>query len=145
MLEVPVDVARDRFPGRSNTGRLPRSAWLPIRRAIRDAARLLLKSARPMIWCGQACFYSQASGDLAAVAEYLAAPVMTTLLGKSAFDETHRYRSARADSVAPDLVRDALERSDAVFAIGASLTRTVFARSSHRVRKSSTRLSTRAI
>ena len=65
--------------------------------AIRDAARLLLKSERPMIWAGQGVLYAQASSELAAVAEYLGAPVMTTLLGKSAFDERIRFRWVRAD------------------------------------------------
>ena len=127
MLEVPVDVARESLPGPLEYSPVAAVRVAPDPAAIRDAARLLLKSARPMIWAGQGVLYSQASGDLAAVAEYLGAPVMTTLLGKSAFDETHALSLGAGGLSCTDMVRDALERSDALFAIGASLTRTVFA------------------
>ncbi len=72
MLEVPVDVARESLPGPIEYSPVAAVRVAPDPAAIRDAARLLLKSARPMIWAGQGVLYSQASGDLAAVAEYLA-------------------------------------------------------------------------
>jgi thiamine pyrophosphate-dependent acetolactate synthase large subunit-like protein len=52
---------------------------------------------------------------------------MTTLLGKSAFDERHPLSLGSGGMSATDMVRDSLARCDAVFAVGASLTRTVFA------------------
>ena len=51
----------------------------------------------------------------------------TTLLGKSAFDETHSLSLGSTGLSSTDLVREWLDQCDAVFAIGASLTRTVFA------------------
>jgi acetolactate synthase I/II/III large subunit len=127
MLEIPVDVAREALPGPLEYTPVAAVRVAPDPAAIRDAARLLLKSERPMIWAGQGVLYAHASGDLAAVAEYLGAPVMTTLLGKSAFDETHPLSLGAGGLSCTDLVRDALERSDSLFAIGASLTTTVFA------------------
>jgi len=127
LLEVPVDVARETLPQP-----LVYEAVRPMRTgpdplAIRDAARLLLKAQRPMIWAGQGVLYAGASRELAQVAEFLGAPVMTTLLGKSAFDETHPLSLGSGGLSATDMVRDALERCDVLFAVGASLTRTVFA------------------
>jgi acetolactate synthase I/II/III large subunit len=127
MLEIPVDVARETLPGPLEYNPPPAVRIGPDPAAIRDAARLLLKCERPMIWAGQGVLYSQASSDLAAVAEYLGAPVMSTLLGKSAFDETHPLSLGAGGLSCTDLVRESLECSDALFAVGASLTRTVFA------------------
>jgi thiamine pyrophosphate-dependent acetolactate synthase large subunit-like protein len=127
MLEVPVDVAKETLPEPLEYNPVPAVRVAPDPAAIRDAARLLLKAERPMIWAGQGVLYAQASSELAAVAEYLGAPVMTTLLGKSAFDETHPLSLGAGGLSVTDMARQALEKSDLLFAIGASLTRTVFA------------------
>ncbi len=127
MLEVPVDVARETVPEPWDYRPVVPMRVGPDPLAIRDAARLLLQAQRPMIWAGQGVLYAGATGELTAVAEYLAAPVMTTLLGKSGFDESHSLSLGSGGMSATDMVRDALERCDAVFAVGASLTRTVFA------------------
>jgi acetolactate synthase-1/2/3 large subunit len=80
-----------------------------------------------MIWAGQGVLYAEASAELVEVAELLAAPVMTTLLGKSAFPETHPLALGTGSYSRTEMVMDYLKRSDALFAVGASLTRTVFA------------------
>jgi acetolactate synthase-1/2/3 large subunit len=127
MLEIPVDVARATLTEPIDYSPVPAVRVGPDPAAIRDAARLLLKAERPMIWAGQGVLYSQASSDLTAVAEYLAAPVMTTLLGKSAFDETHPLSLGGGGLAVTDMAHDALGRCDVLFGIGCSLTRTVFA------------------
>jgi acetolactate synthase-1/2/3 large subunit len=127
LLEVPVDVARETAPEPLDYRPVPIIRTGPDPSAIRDAARLLLKAERPMIWAGQGVLYSEASRELTNVAEFLGAPVMTTLLGKSAFDESHPLSVGCGGMSATDMARDALDRCDAVFAVGASLTRTVFA------------------
>jgi acetolactate synthase-1/2/3 large subunit len=127
MLEVPVDVAREAAPDPLAYEPVPALRSGPDPVALRDAARLLLAAKRPMIWAGQGVLYAQAGEALAAVAERLAAPVMTTLLGKSAFDETHPLSLGTGSYSASDLVHDELARCDVILAVGASLTRTVFA------------------
>lgn len=127
LLEVPVDVANEALAAPLDYQSVAAVRIGPDPLAIRDAAKLLLAAKRPVIWCGQGVLYSCATRELTAVAEYLAAPVMTTLLGKSAYDETHRLSLGSGSLSCTDMVRDALERCDTVFAIGASLTRTVFA------------------
>ena len=127
MLEVPVDVATEELNGDLvyDSPRRLRSVADP--HAVRDAVDLLVKAERPMIWSGQGVLYSQASAELTAFAEALGAPVMTTLLGKSGFNERHPLSLGAAGLSATAMVRDYLQHCDAVFAVGASLTRTVFA------------------
>jgi thiamine pyrophosphate-dependent acetolactate synthase large subunit-like protein len=80
-----------------------------------------------MIWAGQGVLYAEASGELQAVAELLAAPVMTTLLGKSAFNEQHPLALGVGSYSRTAMALDYLGRCDAILAIGASLTRSIFA------------------
>lgn len=127
MLEIPLDVAGSELsePLDYRPVRRTRSGADPD--AIREAARLLLGAKRPMIWAGQGVLYSQANEELTAVCEYLAAPVMTTLLGKSAFNERHPLSLGTGAHSATQMARDYLKDCDIVFAVGSGLTRSVFA------------------
>ncbi len=80
-----------------------------------------------MIWAGQGVLYAGVSEQLTALAEYLAAPVMTTLLGKSAFNERHPLALGTGLHSRTTMVTDYIQECDVVFAIDASLTRTIFA------------------
>lgn len=127
MLEIPVDVAAEEFSGPLDyrpVGPL-RSSADPD--AVRDALKLLLAAKRPMIWAGQGVLYADASAELTELAELLPAPVMTTLLGKSAFNERHPLALGTGSYSSTAMARDYLDRCDAIFAIGASLTKTIFA------------------
>ncbi|MEX2561269.1 MAG: thiamine pyrophosphate-binding protein, partial [Pirellulales bacterium] len=127
LLEVPVDVAAEEFAGPLNYESVPRLRGGPDPDAVRDAVRLLLSAERPMIWAGQGTLYAEATAELGQLSELLAAPVMTTLLGKSAFDERSPLALGVGGYARTDMVVDYLGRCDAVFAVGASLTRTIFA------------------
>lgn len=127
MLEVPVDVASEPL-----TQPLAYRPVAPVRTeadpdAIRDAAQLLAGAARPLILAGQGVLYAQASAELTQLAELLGAPVMTTLLGKSAFNERHPLALGTGSYAATAMVRDYLAHCDAILAIGTSLSRTIFA------------------
>jgi acetolactate synthase-1/2/3 large subunit len=127
LLEVPADVAGEELREPLDYRPVPRARFGPDADAVRDAVRLLLAAERPLIWAGQGVLYAEASAELQDVAELLAAPVMTTLLGKSAFPETHPLALGTGSYSRTALVIDYLRRADAVFGIGASLTRTPFA------------------
>jgi len=127
MLEVPVDVAGEELS--EPLGYTPATA---LRTAgdpdtIREAVRLLIAAQRPMIWAGQGVLYAKASSELIELSELLGAPVMTTLLGKSAVDERHPLALGVGSYASTAMVRSYLQQSDAIFAIGASLTKTIFA------------------
>ena len=127
LLEVPADVAQEEMTEPFAYRPVPRIRCGADPDAVRDAVRLLLSAERPMIWAGQGVLYAEASPEFVEVADLLAAPVMTTLLGKSAFPENHPLALGTGSYSRTAMVMDYLERSDALFAIGASLTRTVFA------------------
>ena len=127
MLEIPVDVAVEEFRGDLDYEPVQAARTAGDPDAIRDAAGLLLNASRPMIWCGQGVLYGQATAAVTALAEFLGAPVMTTLLGKSGFDETHPLALGTGSHSCTDMSIDYLDRCDAILALGSSLTRSVFA------------------
>jgi acetolactate synthase-1/2/3 large subunit len=127
LLEVPVDVAQEELPGPLEYQPIAPARCGPDPQSIRDAAELLKKAERPLIWAGQGVLWANASEQLKSLAIALGAPVMTTLLGKSGFDETDALSLGTGGLSCTDMVRERLERCDVVFAIGSSLTRTVFA------------------
>jgi acetolactate synthase-1/2/3 large subunit len=57
--------------------------------AIAEAARRLNAAKRPLLYVGQGAVISGAGKAITTLAEKLRAPVVTTLLGKGAVDETH--------------------------------------------------------
>ncbi len=127
MLEIPVDVAAEEFssPLDYRPVQSLRSSGDPD--AVRDAVKLLLAAQRPMIWAGQGVLYADASSELTELAEQLPAPVMTTLMGKSAFNERHPLALGTGSYSATAMTRDYVDRCDAILAVGASLTKTIFA------------------
>ena len=127
LIEIPVDVAAEEFSGELDYRPVAPVKTAPDPDAIREAAKLLVSAEWPVIWAGQGVLYAQAWDELQEVAELLAAPVMTTLLGKSAFNERHPLALGTGGLTETTMVGDALSRCDAVFALGASLTKTVFA------------------
>ena len=56
---------------------------------LAEAARLLSESKRPVLYVGNGAVLSGAGKAITTLAEKLRAPVVTTLLGKGAVDETH--------------------------------------------------------
>ena len=57
--------------------------------AVKEAAEVLMKAKRPVIYAGQGVHWAEAYAELRELAEMLAIPVCTSLEGKSSFDETH--------------------------------------------------------
>jgi thiamine pyrophosphate-dependent acetolactate synthase large subunit-like protein len=127
MLEVPVDVATEQVgqpldyspPARTCCGADPD--------AIRDAVRLLLKARRPMIQAGQGVLYAHAWAELAEFAERLGAPVMTTMLGKSGFNERHPLSLGVASYARTDLAKQWIQTCDVICGVGTSFTTGIFA------------------
>ena len=98
----------------------------PDPEAVRTAARVLVQAKRPVIYAGQGVHWSDAYAELKALAELLAAPVCTSLEGKSAFDETHPLALGSGGAAIPKTVRHFLNESDLIFGIGCSFSYTGF-------------------
>lgn len=126
LVEIPNDIARGEAPELAyRRPRTIRSAGDPD--AIREAVTLLLNAKLPLVRCGQGVLYAQASAELTEVAELLGGPVMTSLLGKSAFNEEHPQSIGTGGLSETSMIRSYLEQCDVILAIGTSLTRTIFA------------------
>jgi len=93
---------------------------------IRAAVALLLQARNPLIYAGEGVIYAGASGELKALAELANMPVITTLKAKGAFPENHPlFVGVRGDQV-----EHFLNKSDAILAVGSSLSPGRF---SHRI------------
>jgi len=124
VVEVPVDVAGEEVAEEA-------FYYQPTRRIVSQgdpndveaAARALCQAKYPVIHAGQGVMYAEASDELVELAELLQAPVMTTLLGKSAFPEVHPLALGSGSGVMSGPVYHFVSRSDVVFGIGASFTK----------------------
>jgi acetolactate synthase-1/2/3 large subunit len=93
---------------------------------VRAAVALLLQARNPLIYAGEGVIYAGASGELKALAELANVPVITTLKAKGAFPENHPlFVGVRGDQV-----EHFLNQSDAILAVGSSLSPGRF---SHRI------------
>ncbi|MBI4337398.1 MAG: thiamine pyrophosphate-requiring protein [Chloroflexi bacterium] len=124
MLEVPADVAME------DVGEAI-AAYRPVRpartaadpRDVDDAARVLVGAKAPVVHAGHGVLYAEATAELVELAELLQAPVMTTLLGKSAFPEGHPLALGTGGAVVTGPLVHFLRKADVVFGIGCSFTR----------------------
>ena len=68
---------------------VPVQRTAPDPEAIKQAVHMLLAAKNPILWAGQGVHYAEAGDLLAALAELLPAPVVTTNPGKSAIPDSH--------------------------------------------------------
>jgi acetolactate synthase-1/2/3 large subunit len=92
-------------------------------RDVEAAAQALCKARYPVIHAGQGALYAGAGDELVELAKLLKVPVMTTLLGKSAFPETHPLALGSGSGVMSGPVYHYVGRSDVIFGIGCSFTK----------------------
>ena len=138
MVEVPIDLFAEEFEGEINYTPAPRVRTGPDPDAITEAARALAAAERPVIYAGQGIHYAKAWPELREIAELLAAPVTTSLEGKSAFPESHPLALGSGGRAIPGPVHQFLTEADLVFGIGCSFTLTPFGTLMVRYRKNKT-------
>jgi acetolactate synthase-1/2/3 large subunit len=85
---------------------------------IEAAAALLSSAQRPVLMTGHGCVISDAGKPVVALAEKLGAPIVTTLLGKGAVDETHALHLGMVGMHGTAYANKALDACDLVMAIG---------------------------
>ena len=100
------------------SGILERPAASP--ESIREAAKVLETSVRPLIWAGGGVISSGASQALLRVAEHLQAPVVTSAQGKGAISDRH-YLSIGVPGFGSDSLDRHLEGYDVVLVVGSRL------------------------
>jgi acetolactate synthase I/II/III large subunit len=126
VIELPYDVLEQPFEGPLDyaPGKVARSQPAPD--AIEAAADMLVAARNPAIYAGQGVHWAEAYDELRALAEHLAIPVMTSLPGKSCFDETHPLALGSGGNGINGCVRKWLDECDVLFGVGCSFTATSF-------------------
>ena len=125
VVEIPYDVNGEEV-GDFQYEPVITTRYGPDPAAVRAAAQMLVRAQRPVIYAGQGVHWSDAYAELKALAELLAAPVCTSLEGKSAFDETHPLALGSGGAAIPKAVRHFLNEADLIFGIGCSFSYTGF-------------------
>jgi thiamine pyrophosphate-dependent acetolactate synthase large subunit-like protein len=126
LIEFPTDVLAADLPEPFDYRPTAAVRIGPDPQAIDTIAGVLAGAQRPVIYAGQGVHYARAWPQLQALAEWLGAPVTTSLQGKSAFPETHPLSLGSGGRSMPKPVHDFLAKSDVIFGIGCSFAVTNF-------------------
>ena len=126
LVEFPSDLFNEEIPDSFDPTPVPTVRYGPDSASLEAAAEALLDAECPVIYAGQGVHYAQAWDSLKELAELLAAPVTTSLGGKSAFPEDHPLALGSGGRAIPKPVHHYLQKADLIFGIGCSFTRTGF-------------------
>jgi thiamine pyrophosphate-dependent acetolactate synthase large subunit-like protein len=126
LVEVPSDMWNEELPGPLDYTPIAATRYGPDADAVRDAARVLVNAKHPVIYAGQGVHWARAWKQLRQLAEFLGAPVTTSLGGKSAFPEDHPLSLGSGGLAIPRPVRHYLDHADVIFGVGCSFTETNF-------------------
>ncbi len=126
LIEIPREVFEEEVaePLAYQPASMPRIG--PDPEAVRAVAGRLVAAKRLVIYAGQGVHYARAWAELKRLAELLAAPVTTSLGGKSAFPENHKLALGSGGNAIPAPVDHFLKNADLIFGIGCSFTKTNF-------------------
>ena len=126
LIEVPTDIFGEDFEGELDYTPVISTRSGPDPADVDAAAETLANAERLVIYVGQGVHYAEAWSQLNQLAEMLAAPVATSLGGKSAFDETHPLSLGAGGRGVPKALHEFLQKADVIFGIGCSFTETSF-------------------
>ena len=117
LVDVPKDV---QFAACNDNGyRRLREAQAPVESPALERAAMLLRNAkRPLILAGHGVTLAGAEMELRLLAERTGIPVVTTLLGISAFPDDHPLYLGWPGMHGQASVNRAIDRSDLLFAVG---------------------------
>ncbi|HLJ61063.1 MAG TPA: thiamine pyrophosphate-requiring protein [bacterium] len=127
LVEFPTDVLVEEIPEPLTYRAVTGVRTGPDPQAVEAVADVLVGAARPVVYAGQGVHYARAWAVLRELAEWLGAPVTTSLQGKSAFPETHPLSLGSGGRSVPQPVHEFLQRADVIFGIGCSFATTNYA------------------
>ena len=91
----------------------------PHSKQIREAARLILESRRPVLYVGGGCIRARAARELRTLAELTGIPVVTTLMARGVFPDSHPQHLGMPGMHGTVAAVGALQRSDLIISLGA--------------------------
>ena len=124
LIDVPKDVLQAKAKYRSSAT-LTSSEYMrneqpehPAEQLIAQAAKLIAQAQRPLIMAGHGIILSKAYDELQAFAEKTSIPVITTLLGISAFSDKHPLNIGMPGMHGPAHVNRAIGDADVIIGVG---------------------------
>jgi acetolactate synthase I/II/III large subunit len=123
---VLVDIAKDAlqkqttftWPGKIElAGYNPK--FTPDNSAILDAAKLIAQSKKPVFYVGGGVIKANAAKELAQLVEVLGAPVVTTLMARGAFPDSHPLHLGMPGMHGTVAAVTALQKADLLITLGA--------------------------
>jgi acetolactate synthase-1/2/3 large subunit len=91
----------------------------PHSRQVREAARMITEAKRPVLYVGGGVIKAAASQQLRELAELTGAPVVTTLMARGAFPDSHPLHLGMPGMHGTVAAVGALQRADLIVALGA--------------------------
>jgi acetolactate synthase-1/2/3 large subunit len=123
---VLVDVAKSALQAQTSFAwptelNLPgyRPVTRPHSKQIREASRLMLESRRPVLYVGGGVIRARASKELLLLAELTGIPVVTTLMARGAFPDSHPQHLGMPGMHGTVAAVAALQKSDLIISLGA--------------------------
>jgi acetolactate synthase-1/2/3 large subunit len=125
LVDVPKDVSNAQmdwyWPSSASDldlpGYHPASEGDP--RAVREAAKLILSASRPVIYAGGGILKAHAADELKELAERTGIPVVTTLMARGAFPDSHPLALGMPGMHGNYTAVTAMQRADLLVALGA--------------------------
>jgi len=123
---VLVDIAKDAMQNQTVFNwpeKLSLAGYNPIMEpensAVRDAARLIAESASPVLYVGGGVIKSNAHKELLKLAELTGAPVVTTLMARGGFPDSHQQHLGMPGMHGTVAAVTALQKADLLITLGA--------------------------
>ena len=92
--------------------------WKPHTKQVREAARLMLESRRPVLYVGGGIIRAGASPELRQLADLTGMPVVTTLMARGAFPDSHPQHLGMPGMHGTVAAVGALQKADLLIALG---------------------------
>ncbi len=123
---VLVDITKDALQAQTTFSwppemRLPgyRPVTKPHGKQVREAARMILEAKQPVLYVGGGVIKSDASPELLELAELTGIPVVTTLMARGAFPDSHTLNMGMPGMHGTVGAVAALQKSDLLITLGA--------------------------
>ncbi|WP_043660255.1 acetolactate synthase large subunit [Thermocrispum municipale] len=122
LVDIPKDVLQEQtsfaWPPEMH---LPgyRPTLRPHGKQVREAARLMTTARRPVLYVGGGVIKAQASEELKQLAELTGIPVVTTLMARGAFPDSHDQHLGMPGMHGSVAAVAAMQRADLLVALGA--------------------------
>ena len=91
----------------------------PHSRQVREAARMITEARKPVLYVGGGVIKADASAELRRLAELTGAPVVTTLMARGAFPDSHPQHLGMPGMHGTVAAVGALQKADLLVALGA--------------------------